>query len=189
MARSVVPSVTSCFHCSSLTVLRQKPGAGWCAFRVWQTLASFQTHSSGICTYSVLMKEQQSCPPNTQNALKLSLTSFPQCIRWASGSKYSASSRSAVPSHRISSAELGVWSAVEWLKAETVWSPSCYLMLFFLSLAISTVTELFYRRCCYAELFYSCTGSKSHKGSPVRRSATCSFDSALVDVNSSDCGH
>lgn len=151
--------------------------------------SSPQTHSSGISTYSALMEKQKRWPPNTKNALKLSSTSFPECIRWDSGSKCSTSTSSPVPSHCISSAELGVWSVVEWLKAETVWSPLCYLMLFFLSLAISTVTELFYRRCCYAELFYSCTGSKSHKGSPVRRSATCSFNSASVDVNSYDCGY
>lgn len=67
-----------------------------------------------------------------------------------------------------------------------MWSPSCYLTLVFLSLAISTVTELFYRRCYCAELFYSCTGSKSHKGNPAHISATRSFNSALVDINSSN---
>lgn len=106
--------------------------------------SSPQTHSSGICTYSALMEERKRWPPNTQNALKLSLTYSSECIRWDSGSKYSTNARSPVPSHCISSAELGVWSVVGWLKAETVWSPSCSLMLFFLSLAISTVTELFY---------------------------------------------
>lgn len=166
-------------------------GADWCAFGVLQTLAAFQPPNPFIRNMYLFCTDgrAEKMAPHPPNALKLSSTSSPECIRWDSGSKYTTSARSLVPSHCISSAELGVWSVVEWLKAETVWSPSCYLMTFFLSLAISTVTELFYSRRCYAELFYSWTGSKSHEGSPVRRSATCSFSSALVDVNSSDCGH
>lgn len=88
-------------------------------------LCSSQTHSPGACTYSTLIEKLKMKLPNAQHSLKLFLPSCPECIKRIPDSKCSTSTRSPIPSHHISSAELSVWSAVEWLKAERVWSPLC----------------------------------------------------------------
>lgn len=126
------PGQNFCLVCKklvSLTPLPQKPGASNVHLGFSDACFSPQTHPS---EYAVI-KTQERWPLNTQKAFRLCSNSSPEGINWDSSSQCSTSARSPVPSHCFSAADLGVWSLVEWLKAETVWSPSCYLMLFFLS--------------------------------------------------------